>query len=110
MTGSFDDGGRAAQLERTVLSWNRAAIAVAANGALVVRAGFEHESVVLQVIGVAVAVVGFALWALSLRRYSIVAGRQVHHLFEGRLRGVVPVAAFVIGLSLIDVGVVVSTG
>ena len=27
MTGSFDDGGRAAQLERTVLSWNRAAIA-----------------------------------------------------------------------------------
>jgi uncharacterized membrane protein YidH (DUF202 family) len=109
MIDSFDDAGRAAQLERTVLSWNRAAIAVAANGALVVRAGFEHESVVLQVIGVAVTVVGFALWALSLRRYSTVAGRRVQHLFEGRLRGVVPVAAFVLALSLIDLGIVVST-
>jgi len=110
MIDSFDAGGRAAQLERTVLAWNRAAIAVAANGALVVRAGFEHQSVALEAIGFAVSVVGFALWALSLRRYSTVAGRRMHHLFEGRFKGVVPVAAFVLALSLVDLGVVVSTG
>ena len=102
-----DDGSRGAQVERTVLSWNRVAIAVAANGALLMRAGFVHDLVVLEAFGMAVAFVGFALWLLSLGRYSAIAGRSPSHLFEGRVGGVLPLATFVMLLSLIDLIVIV---
>jgi uncharacterized membrane protein YidH (DUF202 family) len=102
-----DDGGRGAQVERTVLSWNRVAIAVAANGALLMRVGFVHDLVVLEAFGMAVAIVGFALWALSLRRYSAIAGQLPSRLFEGGVGGVLPLATFVMLLSLIDLIVVV---
>ena len=107
MTIRSDDGSRGAQLERTVLSWNRLAFAVAANGALLMRVGFVHDLVVLEAFGMAVAIAGFALWALSLRRYSAIAGASPSRLFEGRAGGVLPLATFVMLLSLIDLIVVV---
>ena len=107
MTLHSDDGSGGAQVERTVLSWNRVAIAVAANGALLMRVGFVHDLVALEAFGIAVAIAGFALWALSLERYSAIAGRSPSHLFEGRAGGVLPLATFVMLLSLIDLAVIV---
>jgi len=107
MTIHSDDGSRGAQVERTVLSWNRVAIGVAANGALLTRVGFVHDLVALEAFGMTVAIVGFALWALSLGRYSAIAGGSPSHLFEGRVGGVLPLAAFAMLLSLIDLSVVV---
>jgi uncharacterized membrane protein YidH (DUF202 family) len=95
-------------VERTVLAWNRAAIAVAANGALLVRAGFLHHSLALEAFGFGVTILGFGLWALSLVRSSAIAGRQARHVFGRESVSVLPVAAFVVVLSLVDLGVVVS--
>jgi uncharacterized membrane protein YidH (DUF202 family) len=94
-----------AQVERTTLAWNRAAIALAANGALVMRAGFVHDLAVLDALGLAIALAGFALWALSSARYSRVAGRHVSNLFGPR--SVPTIAGFVVALSLVDLAVVV---
>jgi hypothetical protein len=93
-----------AQVERTTLAWNRAAIALAANGALVLRAGFIHDLTLLDALGAAIAVAGLALWAASSMRYSRVAGRQVSSLFGP---GAVPAAAAFVGaLSLLDLAIV----
>jgi uncharacterized membrane protein YidH (DUF202 family) len=104
-----DEGDRGTQVERTMLAWNRAAIALAANGALLLRAGFAHALVVLEAFGVAIALAGFALWALSLRRYSKIAGRPVSHLFGARAGSVTALAVFIGLLSLVDLAVVVFT-
>jgi uncharacterized membrane protein YidH (DUF202 family) len=95
---------RQAQVERTTLAWNRAAIALAANGALVLRAGFVHDLVVLDAVGAVIAIGGFALWVVSSARYSRVAGRRVPHLFGPA--AVPAVAAFVAALSVVDLAVV----
>jgi len=105
MSASGETVDRGAQVERTVLSWNRAAIALAANGALVMRAGFLHDLVVLDVLGAAIAVGGFLLWIVSFSRYSRTAGRPVSHLFGAR--AVPTFAALIVLLSLLDLGVVV---
>ena len=107
MTTHSEDASRGTQVERTVLSWNRVAIAVAANGALLMRVGFVHDLVVLEAFGMAIAIVGFALWALSFRCYSAIAGRSPSHLFQGWAGGVLPLATFVSLLSLLDLIVVV---
>lgn len=95
-------------VERTVLAWNRAAIAVAANGALLVRAGFLHHSLALEAFGFGVTFLGFGLWAFSLVRSSAIARRPVRHVFGRESVSVLPVAAFVFVLSLVDLVVVVS--
>lgn len=107
MSGHSADSNRAAPVERTVLAWNRAAIAVAANGALLVRAGFVHHSLALEALGFSVAFLGFVLWALSLARSSAIAGRPSPHVFGRASVSVLPVAVFVLSLSLVDLVVVV---
>jgi uncharacterized membrane protein YidH (DUF202 family) len=102
-------GGRGAQVERTALAWNRAAVAVAANGALLVRAGFVHHLVVVDALGFTVAASGFVLWALSLVRYSAIAGRRVPHLFRQEAGAVPLVATFLLLLTVADLLVVVFT-
>jgi uncharacterized membrane protein YidH (DUF202 family) len=99
--------GRGSPVERTVLAWNRVAVAVAANGALVMRAGFVHDLVVVDALGVAIVILGVSLWTLSLTRYQTVAGRAVPHLFAGERGAVPPVASFVMLLSLLDLLIVV---
>ena len=100
-------GDRGAQLERTMLSWNRASIALTANGTLLMRAGFLHNIVVLEAFGLAIALTGFALWALSLGRYSKVAGRPEPHLFWGRVGAMPALGAFIVLISVVDLAVVV---
>ena len=102
---SIDDD-RGAQVERTVLAWNRAAIAVAANGALLVRAGFVHHLIVLETAGFAVGLIAFALWSLSLLRYSSTAGVTAPYLFGRKTLSAPPLAAFVLILSLVNLSVV----
>jgi uncharacterized membrane protein YidH (DUF202 family) len=109
MTQRSDENRHGAQVERTTLAWNRAAIAVAANGALILRAGFLHDLVVLEVVGVTVALIGCGVWALSLVRYTAIAGESVPHLFGRKPVSAVPLAAFVLLLSVVDLAVVVFT-
>ena len=106
MSNPTQDDLHGAQVERTTLAWNRAAIAVSANGALLLRAGFVHHLVVVEAAGLVVTLVGFAVWALSLMRYSAITGQPVPHLFGRRSVGALPLAAFVLALSLIDLAVV----
>jgi Domain of unknown function (DUF202) len=101
------DDHRGTQLERTVLSWNRIAIGVAANGALLLRAGFIHDFVALDAFGLAVSIIGFVIWALSLRRYSTIAERPAFHLFGEGTAAIAFLAAFVLLLSLVDTTVVI---
>lgn len=90
-----------------MLAWNRAAVALAGNGALLLRAGFLHGVVVLDAFGLMIALAGFALWVLSLERYESIAGRPVSYLF-GLGGGAVPaLAAFVTVLSVVDLFVVI---
>jgi len=107
MSADDDQGDRGAQVERTILAWNRSAIALAANGALLLRAGFLHDVVALEAFGVAIALTGFFLWALALSRYSKLGGRPASHLFAPRAGGVPALAAFIMLLSLVDLAVVV---
>jgi len=107
MTGVSADDARGAQLERTALAWNRTGIAVAANGALMLHAGVVHGIVALDVLGAGVAGLGFVLWALSLVRYSTVAGRPVGRLFGGRGGAASLATALVLVLTVADLAVVV---
>ena len=106
MSAHADEGGRGTQVERTMLAWNRAAIALAANGALLLRAGFVHDLIVLDGVGLAIAIAGFIIWALSLARYSKIAGRTVPHLFGPRA-AIPALATFILVLSLIDLAAVI---
>ena len=107
MTDDSADEGKGAPVERTTLAWNRAAITVAANGALLLRAGFMHHLVALEALGVAVAMVGFGLWAISLMRYSAISGQTAPHLFGDKMVSARLLAAFVLLLSLVDLAVMV---
>ena len=98
---------RGAQIERTMLSWNRAAIALAANGALLTRAGFVHHIVSLQTLGLAIALAGLALWLLSLARYTKIAGQPVPHLFGVKASAIPAFATFISLLSIVDLTVII---
>jgi uncharacterized membrane protein YidH (DUF202 family) len=107
MTGAptREDNG-AAQFERTVLAWNRASIAVAANGALLIRTGIIDHLGVLDGAGLAVVAIGVVLWVVSMTRYSALPGQRATHLIAGQPRAVLSLAGFVLLLSLIDLAVV----
>jgi Domain of unknown function (DUF202) len=93
---------RAAQVERTVLAWNRSSLAVAANGGLLSHQGFTRGSAGLTAAGFAVMAVGAGLWLLSTGRYPEALGASATHVLGGH-RAVVPVAAaFVVFLSVVD--------
>jgi uncharacterized membrane protein YidH (DUF202 family) len=95
--------------ERTVLAWNRAALVVAANGALLVRLGDSRGSALLDGLGAAVAATGVGLWLLSLRRYASASSAAVTRLIAGRPSTLRTLAIFSALVSLIEL-VVVATG
>jgi len=100
------DYNDAAQLERSVLSWNRSALAIAANGALIARAGVERRMIAVIVAGAVVIAVGAVVWLLSFRRYSSASRRLAGHVIAGR-RGYVGAAAILVGaVSVIDLTLV----
>jgi hypothetical protein len=102
------DSDAGAQLERTVLAWNRSSLAVAANGALLARAGFSRGLVVVAVAGCAVVVVGAAVWMLSVGAYPSAVERRAGNLLAGR-RIVTAVALFVVALSAADLALALTT-
>jgi uncharacterized membrane protein YidH (DUF202 family) len=92
---------RAAQLERTALAWNRASVAVVANGALLLRAGLVYDHVFVTAAGLAASVIGLVLWMLSTTQYSALAGRRAVHLLAGRPEAVRILTVFVAVVSLV---------
>jgi|SRR5581483_374267 uncharacterized membrane protein YidH (DUF202 family) len=96
----MEEGGaynRGAQVERTVLAWNRSALALAANGALLVRQGFSRHLISLTVVGFAVMGVAVAVWLLSILRYPRARELRGSSLVAGR-RELVAAAAVFVGL------------
>jgi uncharacterized membrane protein YidH (DUF202 family) len=91
----------AGQLERTALAWNRASVAVLANGALLARAGLVNNLRLLTAAGLLAAGVGVLLWVLSASHYSATAGRRAGHLLAGRPGAVGALATFVALLSAV---------
>ena len=106
MTVEIEDGERGVPVERTVLAWNRAGIAVAANGALLARVGFVHDLIAVEVIGLGVTFAGIGIWALSLARYSAIGEAHIPHLFGRDRRAPASLAALVLLLSVVDVLVI----
>lgn len=100
---------RGAALERTVLAWSRAALVVAANGALLLRIGDTRGDDLLDALGAAVSATGVALWLLSLLRYSARSGLAAAHLVAGHPRTVRTLAAFTVLVSLLELAVVAMT-
>ena len=105
MHGDYND---AAQLERSVLSWNRSSLAIAANGALIGRAGVERDSIPVIVVGAAVVAIGAAVWFFSTGRYSSASSRLAGHVIADRRAVVAGAAIFVGGLSLFDLALVLA--
>lgn len=108
MEGSLEDS-RAAQIERTVLAWNRSSLALAINGALLARAGLTRDVVALTGGGSAVVVVAAAVWLLSTSHYSAARDRRVGHLLVGRRDTALIAALLVVVLSLVQLALVVSS-
>jgi uncharacterized membrane protein YidH (DUF202 family) len=91
---------RAAALERTVLAWTRAAIAVAANGALLLHAGIVERLRIVEVAGGVVVLVGIALWVASLAGLPIQGSRALSS--SSRRAAVVGLFSLTLALSLLD--------
>jgi uncharacterized membrane protein YidH (DUF202 family) len=99
---------RAAQVERTVLAWNRSSLAVAANGGLLAQEGFLRSSLTVIAIGLAVVTVGAIGWALSTGRYPRAGELRATHLFSGHGRVILAAWTFVVVLSVVDLMLVVT--
>jgi uncharacterized membrane protein YidH (DUF202 family) len=93
----------AAQLERTVLAWNRSSLAIGANGALLAREGFERSLSVVIGLGFGVVALAVVLWIASIGQYSPALERRATHLIADDDRAVVALAALAVALSLVDV-------
>jgi hypothetical protein len=93
-----------AQLERTALAWNRSLLALAVNGALLIRAASVSGGWSAWV-GVVVLLAAGVLWLVTSRAYRRVRGREVAHLLAGR-----PFAlgftAFVAAIGVVDLIVI----
>jgi uncharacterized membrane protein YidH (DUF202 family) len=101
--------GLAAQLERTVLAWNRSSLAVAANGGLLAREGFTRHLAALTVGGFAVVGVAAATWMLSTSRYPAARDRQAGHLLAGRRHATLGATLFIVVLSLVELVLAVTS-
>jgi uncharacterized membrane protein YidH (DUF202 family) len=97
------------QLERTVLSWNRSALAIGANGGLLAREGFERALPAVAGAGFVVVAVAAALWLISSSRYGREHYRRATHLIVHPGSPVLMLTAFVVLLSVIDL-MLVATG
>ncbi|GAB2519000.1 DUF202 domain-containing protein [Nocardiopsis aegyptia] len=93
------------QLERTTLSWQRTALLLAVNAALVLRTAVDGDLLALCG-GLVVLVMALALWVLPLRSYRRLAGRTVPSTFGGRRAVPLTVAAVAVA-SLVAAAAVV---
>jgi uncharacterized membrane protein YidH (DUF202 family) len=106
VTESRDGYNVAFQLERTVLAWNRSSLAIATNGALVVREGVVRHLPLVTGAGLAISCVAGVLWLLSTGRYHGARDRRATRLVAERRRSVLLLASFAAVLSLADLALV----
>jgi hypothetical protein len=82
---------------------------LAANGALLARAGFERHSVAVTAVGFTVVAIAAAVWLLAQTSYAGATTRLAGHLIAGRRHAVLATAVFVGALSAIDLGVIATS-
>jgi hypothetical protein len=95
---------RGAQLERTALAWNRSLLALAVNGALLIRAASVAGDWSAWV-GIAVLVATGALWLVTSRTYRRLRGQEAGQLLAGGSFAVW-FTAFVAAVGVVDLMVI----
>ncbi len=93
----------ATQLERTTMSWQRTALALGVNGALLVRLAIT-ESSLLWPLGIAVLGAAWLMWWAAFRAYGRRRGRPIGGVLLTRGR------ARLITAGLLAVGVLAAGG
>jgi hypothetical protein len=89
---------RAAQLERTALAWRRTLLALAINGALLIRVSGVSGTWAL-IAGVAIVVVTLPVWVVTSRTYRrLTGGPAVALLARGRFTVCAVVLVVVVGV------------
>jgi hypothetical protein len=83
---------------------------VAANSALLIRAGIVHQLAIIEAIGFAVGAIGLGLWLSSLIRYSHINGAAASLAFGPSRTAALRLTCFVLVLSSMNLSVVVFTG
>lgn len=63
------------QSERTALAWVRTALALAANAALVLRAGLTTKATALSLTGAGLALLAVVVALIGWRRHDVIVGR-----------------------------------
>jgi drug/metabolite transporter (DMT)-like permease len=93
-----------AQLERTALAWNRSLLALAVNGALLIRAASVAGDWSAWV-GIAVLLATGVLWVVTSRTYRRLRGQGVAQLLAGG-SSAVWFTAFVAAIGVVDLVVI----
>jgi putative membrane protein len=89
----------ASQLERTMMSWQRTALALGLNGALLLELAATDQEW-LWPLGLLVIVAAIGLWAAAFRSYGRQRGRQAGHVLLVRRTAMVATACMA-ALSLV---------
>ncbi|MGH8869599.1 MAG: DUF202 domain-containing protein [Actinomycetes bacterium] len=101
---SQDDGhvpDLGSQLERTALAWQRTALVLALNGALLTRSSSALGTTTF-VLGIGVLCVSAAVWVAAARGYRDRFGSQSGSLMAGNRTANVALTAFVALLALLN--------
>jgi uncharacterized membrane protein YidH (DUF202 family) len=85
----------ASQLERTAMAWQRTALALGLNGALLLRYAVT-EQLYLWPAGAVVLLAAAALWLAAARSYARHRGRRAGHVLIGRRVGLGTTAGLII--------------
>lgn len=101
MSETVEQGG---QLERTALAWNRSLLALAVNGALLIRSAHVAGGWA-AVIGIGVLVATGVLWLITSGAYRRLRGQQPGSLLaDGSFA--VGMTAFVAAVGVVDLVVI----
>lgn len=96
----------AAQAERTTLAWTRSLLALAANGALLVRSAATGTGGWAAVAGVVVLALALGLWLLAQAAYRRNRGREMTRVLAGR-RVAAGVVVLVAAVGVADLAAVI---
>ena len=83
----------AVQFERTALSWQRTALALAVTGALLLRFAATHHGL-LWPVGMLVLAAAAGIWVAAARAYATWRGRRAGRVLLGRRVGLGVVMGF----------------
>lgn len=101
MTEAVESG---AQLERTALAWNRSLLALAVNGALLIRA-VPHAGTWAAAVGIAVLAATGVLWLVTSGAYRRLRGQRPGSLLASPSFAF-GFTAFITAIGLVDIVVI----